>query len=311
MIFSRRTLQFTAIQLLILLMSAFNKPASALGLECVNWQQNHPQWLWCDDFESTGNLGQNYFDIDFADGRLRLATDNPHAGMASLESVYEPGISSSGSLKFSFGNTPVSPSHYTGQSFEDIYWRFYIRTDKNWSGNPYKLTRIISFAGADWSEAAIGHIWQDDHLGLGIDPASGIENTLSSTKIMTTQYNDFKNLRWLGKVDASTQIYSPGFRNQWVCIEARVKLNKPGTSNGIFQLWINDKVEAEQQNLNWRSSYKQYGLNAIFLESYIDGGMAKKQSRFLDNFVVSTNRIGCYNDTGPAPPLPPGNVRAQ
>ena len=46
------------------------QPAAAAALECTNWQQAHPEWLWCDDFESDAALEQDYFDVERPGGRL-------------------------------------------------------------------------------------------------------------------------------------------------------------------------------------------------------------------------------------------------
>ncbi|MBT8405076.1 MAG: hypothetical protein KJP18_14530, partial [Gemmatimonadetes bacterium] len=79
----------------------------------------------------------------------------------------------------------------------------------------------------------------------------------------------------------------------WYCVEARVRLNDAGQTNGVFQLWIDDVLEAERTGLNWVGAYSAYGLNAVYLENYWNSGSPVAQERYLDNFVVSTQRIGC------------------
>jgi len=83
-------------------------------------QSAHPQWLWCDSFESDTAINSNYFDVDRASGRMTLSTDSPFDGSHSLQMQYVPGQSDSGSLKLSLGATPVAPTRYTSQKFDEV-----------------------------------------------------------------------------------------------------------------------------------------------------------------------------------------------
>ena len=270
----------------------------AMPSECDDWKNKHTNWLWCDDFEADNQLEENYFDIDRVNGRFGVSSETSFAGSASIKGTYVTSSSSAGSLKLSIGRTPVSPKRYTDQDFEDIYWRFYMKVSLNWTGNAYKTSRATIFSGSNWSQAAIGHLWEDNSLGLGLDPASGVVGD----QAITTKYNDFANLRWLGKKNATTQVYSAENRDRWFCIETRMKLNTPGKNDGSFSLWINGILEAEKDTLNWRGEYTDYGINAIFLENYNGTRVEQTQSRYFDNFVVSTSRIGCYSKALPTAP---------
>lgn len=282
--------------------------AHAAAVECSNWQQQHPTWLWCDDFESDSSLEQNYFDLDRASGRLGVSTDAAFGGTGSLKGTYISSSSNAGSVKLSLGRTPVAQKRYTDRDFSDIYWRFYMRTSTNWIGQPYKVTRAMIFSGSDWSQAAIGHLWEDspNGQGLGLDPVSGV----SGSQVLTSGYNDFSHLTWLGKANGTTQVYSAANRGKWNCIEVHMKLNAPGQSDGVLEHWVNDVREAQKTNLNFRGGYTAYGINAIFLENYTNNPASQSQDRYFDNFVVSTQRIGCAGTTTGTQPNPPTDVRA-
>jgi hypothetical protein len=279
--------------------------ASAAPLECSNWQQQHPDWIWCDDFETDSALERDYFDVDRQGGRFGVDNQTALGGASSLKATYQTGLTDAGGIKLSFGKTPVSPARLTDQVFDDVYWRFYMKLSSNWTGNAMKLSRATIFVASNWSQAAIGHVWEDDPSGLslGLDPVSGV---VGST-VRTTKYNDFDNMQWLGKSDGTKPIYGPQYVNKWICIEARMKLNTPGASDGQMTLWIDGQVDAQASNLNFRGSYTTYGINAILLENYINSGAPRVQSRNFDNFVVSRSRIGCT--AGAATPSPPTNLR--
>jgi hypothetical protein len=176
-----------------------------------------------------------------------------------------------------------------GESYQEIYWRIYVKHQHGWTGGgPAKLSRATSIVSGDWKQAMISHVWSSDDA-LTLDPASGVRGD----RVVTTQYNDFDNLHWLGNRPASRiKLFSPEESGRWVCVEAHVKLNTPGKSDGVNQLWIDGRLEAERTGLDWRGSYTGHGINAVFLETYWNAGSPVSQSRWIDNFVISTNPIG-------------------
>ncbi len=40
-------------------------------------------------------------------------------------------------------------------------------------------------------------------------------------------------------------------------------------------------------------SYRDYGFNAVYLENYWNDSALQPRERYSDNFVMSTQRIGC------------------
>jgi hypothetical protein len=265
---------------------AFSSPTAP---ECTDWQNRHPDWLWCDDFESDRDLEKNYFEVNRADGRLGVVTDTAYGGTHSLRNAYVAGVEDSGSIKLSIGNTPLQPTRYTDRNFDGLYWRFYMKTDAHWMGQPMKVTRATVIASADWAQAAIGHLWEDDRLGMGLDSASGT----SGATVVTRGWNDFAHLKWLGKANGPVQVYAPVNRARWQCIEVHMQLNTPGWADGIFEFWVDGRPQARQSRLNWRGSYTAYGINALTLEGWVNGGAPQNQNRYFDNFIVSAGRIGC------------------
>jgi len=285
-----------------------SSPAWGAPLQCDAWQEKHPNWLWCDDFESDAALTANYFEVDRAGGSFGVSTEAPFGGSASLRANYRAGVQNAGGVKLGLGRSPVASNLASDRDFDELYWRFYTKTGSNWIGNPQKLTRATIFARSNWSQAAIGHLWEDSVSlrGLGLDPVSGVVGD----QVVTTQYNDFANLRWLGKANGRTQTYADANRERWFCVEIRMKLNTPGAADGVFAFWVDGNLEAESQNLDWRGRYVQYGINAVMLENYVNTGFSQSQTRYMDSLVVSTQRIGCQDDLL-VEPQPPTSVQAE
>jgi len=116
-------------------------------------------------------------------------------------------------------------------------------------------------------------------------------------------------LKWLGQITGSTTMEP----NRWYCIEAHVKLNTPGLNNGVFEFWRDDVLQASRSNLNWRSSWTEYGINTVMFSDYWNETSPQEQERYLDALVISTKRIGCLGTAPPsvAAPKPPSNLIVQ
>jgi hypothetical protein len=268
-------------------------PPSGLANECARPRAG---WIWCDDFDQD-RLG-SYFEYLADQGSFLRASGVGNQGSFGMRAHFNPGQVSAGALHLAFGRTPAPlfrPVDAGTSDYREIYWRVYLRNQSGWmGGGGFKLARATSFVSANWAQAMIAHLWSGgaapswDYLVL--DPASGTD---PSGNVKTTGYNDFPNLRWLGAMRGTTPLFDAGHVGQWYCIETHVRLNDPGQSNGVFEFWINGTRQAGASNLNWVGAYTGYGINAVFLENYWNGGSPAAQDRVFDNFVVSTQRIGC------------------
>ena len=202
---------------------------------------------------------------------------------------YEKGTQGRGDRKVFFGDSPTGRVVRKGERFSEVYWRVYVKHQRGWTGGgEAKLARITSIVSPSWSQAMIGHVWSSGTT-LTLDPASGVQGN----RVVTTGYNDFARLHWLGnRPAAKLPISSAGEAGWWTCVEARVKLNTPGERDGLMQLWIDGRLESERNGLDWRGRYDGHALNAVFLESYWNQGSPVTQTRWLDQFVISTRLIG-------------------
>jgi hypothetical protein len=261
-------------------------------LGCAN---PRPTWLWCDDFEQ--DRASHYYEYVSYKGSLARQRGAGRNGSTSLRARWAAGDDDAGSLKIIFGRNPISAKRLAddGRSdYRELYWRVFVRSQAGWrtNGND-KFTRAIVFAGPKWEEAAIGHVWGggagDVQNYYVLDPASGVD---AHGDLATTHYNDFDHLRWFGATQGKVPVLGKG-AGRWYCVEAHMRLNDAGESNGSFDLWIDDALDAQRTGLDWVGGYTTYGINALFLESYINKGAPQPQVRDYDDLVVSTTRIGC------------------
>jgi hypothetical protein len=248
--------------------------------------ESDPAVIWHDDFEDVRRQ-QAYPEKSGA------LTTEEHFGTAgkSLEMRYPKGERGIGGRKIFFGDSPTHRDRVLrpDETFTDIYWRVYVKHPADWrGGGPAKLSRATSLVPPGWRQAMIAHVWSKGDA-LTLDPASGVRDG----QVVTTRYNDFPNLRWLGNHPPSEfKLHGDDGLGWWVCVEARAKLNTPGKSDGLNQLWIDGQLQTERTGLNWRDTFTERGINAVFLESYWNQGSPVDQARWLDQFVVSTKPIG-------------------
>ena len=269
---------------------------------CQNWQSRHPAWIWCDDFEVDRLRG--YFEYDLRNGRFVREAGAGINGSVGMRAEYLPGDPHGGFLHLAFGKTPapyIKPVDAGTTRYTDVYWRFEVRYQPDWvGGGGDKLTRAMVLSSDRFAQAAIGHFWSgaspgSDAAYLYLDPASGTDE---AGTLRTTTYNDFPHLRWLGALQGKTAIFDDRNMGKWFCIEGHMKLNSPRQADGILEFWIKEELEARRTGLNWVGDYVAYGINAVYLENYWTSYPFKTiQQRYLDNFVVASERIGCRIDS--------------
>jgi hypothetical protein len=100
---------------------------------------------------------------------------------------------------------------------------------------------------------------------------------------------------WTGKGDAGLSKL-----NEWVCIEGEVKVNTPGSKNGVLRTWVNGRLAFEKTDVFLRKKppYKIPGNLGIrkFWGTLHHGGtrpFGKNVRVWMDQTVVAKSRIGC------------------
>jgi hypothetical protein len=263
--------------------------------ECLDWQKIHPEWIFCDDFETDAPLvgSGRYFEYGDNGGDF-TATHGVGLGQSrGMRAIWQKGEVGAGGMKLGFGRIPnayMDRGIRRDEDFREIYYRMYLKHQKGWRGNPAKLSRATIFtSGTDWSQAMIAHLWSDNDGHLLVDPASCVEGDQVSCR----GYNDFDNLNWLNFLAGKTPIFSTADSGTWRCVEAHVRLNTAGQADGVQEFWIDGRLEARREGLNFVGSYTDYAINAVFFENYWNAGSPQDQERYFDNIVVSTRPIGC------------------
>jgi hypothetical protein len=261
-------------------------PPPSLVREC---DAPAPDWIWCDDFED--NRLAAYFEHNAHDGSFVRASGVGLDGSAGMRASWSQGQVSAGWMHVAFGRTPsgyFAPVDAGDRDHREVFWRFFLRYDADWTGGGgYKLTRAHIFHEEQgWVRALQAHVWSGDPPYtdvLGLDPTSYTDAAGNVTG----------QARWLGHQEGTATLFADANVGPWYCIEAQVRLNDAGAANGAFRAWVDGALDAERTGLNWVGSYRDYGINVVTLDNFWNSGSPAAQSRYIDNFVVATSRIGC------------------
>jgi hypothetical protein len=265
------------VRLLILCHLMLLSPSSAFATECDQWQQKHPEWIWCDSFETVDPLRSRYEDV--STNGLSRSTMDAFEGSAALQQAYNIGQVEAGWL------IKVKPEGYP----QHIFYRWYHKFGPGYTSLPPKMARAGFRDRNSWQDIFKVHTWIANNA-----PALDVLALQSShgpwLPIAHTSFNLLKNL------------------DQWVYFEVEIKLNTVGKSDGLYRMWVNDKLEVERTNVDLRGN-TNLPINEVTLDTYWNGGAPTNLVRYYDNFVIATQRIGPLQNQL-SPPLPPSALGA-
>lgn len=270
-------------------------------------EANKTDWLFCDDFEQ--DRMNQYFERTNRDQFYRTG-DVGLGGSSGMKAEFRQADGEqydTGAIKVAIGRTPDAYLRSVAAQNEDlkeVYFRFYIKHEKDWTGGGGdKLARLTSIQSPAWAQAMTANVWSGTNSGRNLLISEPVRGTDAEGNLKSTKWNDFENNFYFGGQASSTPIFDEDHVGSWYAVETRVKVNDPGQANGIFQVWIDDKLEMSRTDLNWIGSYDGYGLNWVSLENYWNNGTPRDQERYFDNFVISRSKIGlAVEETAPSSP---------
>jgi hypothetical protein len=257
--------------------------------ECDNWQSLHPEWIFCDDFETEQDLSVNY--NDRSENGMSVTTNDPFDGTYSLEQEYSIGQVDAGWITKFVGDNPHLAS--PGDKLDEIYYRFYHKFEDGFTGLPPKVAQTkIFMTPSDWTGGLAVYQW------IG-------GNDLLVADIKTYDGSEYI---WLPVTNSTLDYSDPANIGTWICIEVRVKLNTVGQSDGEVQYWADGQEILYATDLNLQAENSNgKGLNMVMWNCYWNSGSPVVQSRFYDNLVISTAPIGGWVKGTASNPNPADN----
>jgi hypothetical protein len=269
-----------------------------------------PNVLMCDDFESGTWYTKDCDQANAAGGVLSqtkgwcgtiFANPISPAGAADCNGGANGSrcAATSGQLGGGQGGRNMADHSFpNGQEVQDIYVRYY---RKNSPGFSYSGQKVMTFNRC--CNPGGGIFWAGMGFNIGQGSAStgapdiGITNNLASNQIYRqNQGNDI----------ALTS-------GNWYYFEVHIKLNTPGSSNGVFELWVNNcgsagtscsgapTLRARHTNIDWGKNSSNGGIGTVWLENWAnnaDGRGSQGQEWYDDLKVSKVGPIGMKGSTG-------------
>ncbi len=257
--------------------------------------------IFCENFEQ-GNLSQWEDGYNPALHSITSVSTNVYQGRMALEVTYPAG-SDGGWL-----------TRWFMPGYEDVYARLYVKFEAGWQCGQ-NCSKIFGLYGN-----RIDNQWS----GFG---KAGIRPT--GTDFFITM---LVTLNWYRQPDPGEVIFysyfpemlqAPDgmfwgnhfFQNdprealqprRWYCLELQIKANNPGFRDGLQRMWIDGMFKGEVSNMRWRDT-TDVRINAFQLT--FSGAVPVTEHVWIDNIVVSTQRIGCLQIAGDVtPPTRPTNL---
>jgi hypothetical protein len=82
-------------------------------------------------------------------------------------------------------------------------------------------------------------------------------------------------------------------KNRWYCVEQQVRLNRPGSDDGVLRAWIDGQLVFERRGLRFRE-VSELKIESVWFNVYHGGTKpaSRDMTLFIDNVVVARQYIG-------------------
>ena len=264
---------------------------------------NTAETIFCEDWEGTAPLPGQWADgFNASLQTITTTAGNVYQGSRALETFWPAGSAGAGWLSrwFKTNGQPTIP--VTG--YDHVYARLYFKLHSNFTCAP-NCPKVMVLSGNrtdnPWSASGQAGICPNgtDYFYAGVATSQvGPRNF-----ILYDYYPDMRCTQPVGQNYGEYIYFSPVAQAPlatWTCLETEVLLNTPGAHNGLHRAWLNGVLAVEKLNMRWRDSTI---LNLNSFQLSFSGNPGADTRMWIDNVVVSTQRIGCLSEiTSPAAP---------
>lgn len=249
------------------------------------------EWVACESFEgitdpatelSQWNVNADGFAVE---GGVGID------GGQGLRVRLQPGVMFGGWVTLRFGQGPDAPAVDSPDGRWDELWlRYRLRTAADWPGRPIgDVGELIAMNGANWGIAADLNLHGEGSMRIRARGWSCI----FGGELACDGSNDWTGvLQNISNAEGTTVVFDAAHADTWQCIEAHMRLNTPGQSDGEAHVWIDGQAEIEQTGIDWRGTWDDFGINAVRFTNYAEPVVAPLDF-VIDDVVVGTARVGC------------------
>ena len=192
-------------------------------------------------------------------------------------------------LSFSF-------TERTGSDPEELYFRYYLRLSNDWApsvdgGKLPGISGTYGISGWGGRKADGSNGWS--MRGQFYRQPDDANPMHAFTTVGTYAYHADMQETWGDAWPWTNGSIGLLERNRWYCIEQYVRLNVPGSADGVLRAWIDGVLAFERTDIRYRDS-ASIKIEKVWMNIY-HGGKATPASDlqlFLDNIVIARRYIG-------------------
>lgn len=252
--------------------------------------------LFHDGFED-GKVGAAWDEVNRRKGRG--ATDNAEPAEAETDKAIARGKRSAKVQLRKDGHEDVTFVKWLKPGHDELYMRHYVRYAKDYGYHGHGGSGFMADAGKGGFKGAGKAPDGDKFFWATLEPIGPRAWNPPGALIFYAYW-------WKMKADGRGNYWGNWFqpkpdqvpkRDDWVCVEWRVKANTAGRYDGELGCWIDGKNCGEFRGINWRSTDK-LKVNKVQLSlwlepsSYARAGGGSTRTVWYDDVVVATQYIG-------------------
>ena len=248
-------------------------------------------WILCEGFEDIDDPDAHFSLWSSPEPGDRFAIDSmqAHDGDASLVAQHDVEWFS-GAAWIRFGQGPMQTPHAPRARFEEVWVRMHLLLEDGWDvGGLGDLIEVNSL-GTNWAHTMSASI---DAPSGGDSLRARARTCVSSGVVQCDGQQDWQDLQELGNDPGDTALFDGSASGQWHCIVMHVRLNEPGTSDGVLEISLDGAPEATLDDLDFVGTIEGAGLNALHLSAYRENGPSQAVRRYIDDIVVADVPLDC------------------
>ena len=246
--------------------------------------------IFSDDFES-GELADHWDQVNIrtaANGGLETDPEHVYSGKRSLKltSVANKGQSSVAQVV-----------RWFLPGYDKLYYRYYAMFARDFDQGNFMHWTMIGGSRTDDKFSGFGKAGikpnGTDFFTAMFEPAREMKKYPPPGALQfSVSYPEMKAAKdgvyWTNSVHPDEPVVLE--RNRWYCLEAMVKLNEIGKTDGELAFWVDGKELLHVRDFHWRDS-DVLRLNYFWFSVYIHQAM-QDNTCWYDNLVISTEYIG-------------------
>jgi len=280
-------------------------PGNLAATECTNYWDEHPEWVFCHDFEEpdSDDFDQYWDDVYGAPDRVFLIDESP-PGIGGEHAMRTQAIND-GDEELSSG-TSSGPKKFFGATvdWDALYYRKYVRFNEEFAqGNFMHLGGLSACAEEDYPWECMGHAGErpagDDRFSSNLEPWSDYQSQPFPGRwgFYSYYHEMYMDCGHPTEDDCWGDMFAPDedhliSRGDWHVLEMMIQPNTPGATDGYQTFWADGEKVYTSPMINWRTT-DALRINKAGVYLYVHNVPAHTSCIFdVDNVVFSTSYIG-------------------